>query len=128
MESDNNDPVVWSQLGLFSLGEGDSKKAEVCSRTAIHKNRTILAAWVNLGLSMQVWDKGFGVGGYTVAFGARWHRGVVSRGDCEWRRGRGVVARVCGRRRDALSRDVEGEDEEGDGEQFRRRCLHNPEL
>jgi len=54
VESDSNDPVVWSQLGLFSLAESDAKKGEVCFRTAIHKNRTILAAWVNLGLSMQL--------------------------------------------------------------------------
>eukprot|EP00961_Rhodomonas_salina_P063297 850683-Rhodomonas_salina.1 len=29
VESDSNDPVVWSQLGLFSLAESDAKKGEV---------------------------------------------------------------------------------------------------
>ncbi len=54
LEADRDDPVLFSQMGLFQLCESYPKKAESCFRTAIHKNRTILAAWVNLGLANQV--------------------------------------------------------------------------
>lgn len=45
------------QLGLLCLAEGDYSKAEECFRTALQKSPTLVAAWGNLGITLQLSDQ-----------------------------------------------------------------------
>ena len=45
---------LWTQLGLLGLGEGDYKKAESCFRTSLQRDASLVAAWCDLGIALQV--------------------------------------------------------------------------
>ena len=43
VEADPSDPVVWTQLGEFSMTDGDYNKAHACFRTALKHTESFLA-------------------------------------------------------------------------------------
>jgi len=54
LDTDPSDPVVWTQVGLLNLAEGDYKRAEMCFRNGIQRSPNILSAWCNLGVALQL--------------------------------------------------------------------------
>jgi len=52
-----HDAVVWTQLGLLSVAQADYAKAEEYLRTVLEKNRNIMTAWCNLGITLQLADR-----------------------------------------------------------------------
>ena len=54
VQSDPCDPVVWTQVGVHSMSEGDHVRAKVCFATALKYSQNILATWSNLALALQL--------------------------------------------------------------------------